>query len=274
MKILYLIIASNDPIHIQDEITQRKTWANESQSEVIWLRGGTDEYFNQESRTLYVKIDEDYKNILSKTILGVKWCIKNVDFDILIRGNVSTYFATSKIRRHFKKIKIKDDLLGGHIDFVSDESKSLDDSVFINGGAIFLTRKAAITLTNLDVQEWDSWPDDFAISRYLITHGVALSQIPRCSLSATGFFSNRIYYRLKSSSNSKMASMRMLSIHKYFEEPRILHKCYQLMLLEINEIKYFKQNFINLQEYCRSIYSVLSIRRLRFLSRIGLRDGF
>ena len=273
MKILYLIIASNDPIHIQDEITQRKTWANESQSEVIWLRGGTDEYLNHESRTLYVKIDEDYKNILRKTILGVKWCIKNVDFDILIRGNVSTYFAISKIRRHFKKLNVKDDLLGGHIDFMSIESRSLDDSLFINGGAIFLTRKAAITLTNLDVQEWDSWPDDFAISRYLITHGVALSQIPRCSLSATGFFSNRIYYRLKSSNNSKMASMRMLRIHKYFEEPRFLHKCYQLILLEINEIKYFKQNFINLQEYCRSIYSVLSIRRLRYLSRIGPRDG-
>ena len=274
MKILYLIIASNDPIHIQDEITQRKTWANESQSEVIWLRGGTDEYFNQESRTLYVKIDEDYKNILSKTILGVKWCIKNVDFDILIRGNVSTYFAISKIRRHFKKLNVKDDLLGGHIDFMSIESRSLDDSLFINGGAIFLTRKAAISLTNLNVQEWDGWPDDFAISRYLITHGVSLSQIPRCSLSATGFFSNRIYYRLKSSNNSKMASMRMLNIHKYFENPRILYKLYQLILLEINEIKYFKQNFINLQEYCRSIYSVLSIRRLRFLSRIGLRDGF
>jgi hypothetical protein len=73
MKIVYLVLASNDQIHQRDAEYQQLTWAknNNSNSSVIWLRGGNEYKFWND--TLEVPLQETYVNILEKTVLGIRW---------------------------------------------------------------------------------------------------------------------------------------------------------------------------------------------------------
>lgn len=66
MRILYLVIASDDPIHIQDENMQRNTWAFKKFNEVIWLRGGDETFFDESKQTLFVKVQRNMRIYLLK----------------------------------------------------------------------------------------------------------------------------------------------------------------------------------------------------------------
>ena len=74
-KIIFLVIASDNPEHVLDESTQKKTWGRDNLEEILWLRGGTKTEFNTDKRTLKVEVSEEYHNILRKTIEGMRWLL-------------------------------------------------------------------------------------------------------------------------------------------------------------------------------------------------------
>lgn len=258
MKLIFLIIASNDLVHVQDELTQRKTWAKSNSIESIWLHGGDTTYFDKYERTLCVPMEEAYKNILPKTLHGLNWCVDNIEFDFLIRANVSTYFEVEKIMEILEKYSPNEDLFGGYLDFIKSSAGNSYHNMFVNGGAIFLSNKTVKRLLRMNFMEWFDKPDDYAISQYLFSQKVKPIQIPRGNLSNTGILSKKPYYRAKSSSNPVMASLRMQSIFDLSEESNPLRRMNHYRVFYKNELKFFQKNFGTVRNYSLNIYSYLS----------------
>jgi hypothetical protein len=116
-NVLFLIIASNNPENVRDLQAQLSTWLGEipSNYQFLIIRGSELSRFNYSLNTLYVPARELYENILLKTSLGICWAIENMDFDLLIRTNVSTYFAIDQLDKIIDKISQKDILRLGKI---------------------------------------------------------------------------------------------------------------------------------------------------------------
>ena len=258
MKVLYLVIASSDPTHLQDELTQRATWASSSSTNSIWLRGGKTTYFNQDSRNLYVDLEETYSNILLKTLKGINWCLANLHFDFMIRANVSTYFDVNRVHSLLHDFSPSRDFFGGYLDFRKNPQNCGLSNVFVNGGALFFSHKTLTRLEKMREEEWTNLPDDYAISQFLLREKVLPTQIPRGNISNTSVLTARAYYRAKSSSNSIMASLRMRILHEIKETSFTLRKLLLYGRFYGNELRYFKANYSNPIGYLYSLYSFLS----------------
>lgn len=268
MKTLFLVIASNNPEHLLDEVSQRETWTCNHLEEVIWLRGSNSTYFDVGNRTLFVDIHEKYEHILEKTLLGMKWCLENLEFDFLVRANVSTYFDVSEINESLRAHKSGGMLLGGHIDFMKIPNARAKP--FINGGAIFMNKKSVLELQKMDIKNWNFLPDDFAISRYLIEKGAKLTRFPRGNISNTGIIRHRMYYRLKSSENGAMASLRMKKLHEIRKADSVSLKTLCVAQFYLQEIRNFRKNFKNPIRYLLSVYSIASSSlRTRITSKVA-----
>jgi hypothetical protein len=264
MKCLYLIIASDNLDHIRDEHSQRKTWAKAIEN-VIWLRGGKQEKFDSINRTLYVDVDETYENILRKTIEGIRWCFENLEFDFLIRSNVSTYFVPERIEGMLSHESPANSFLGGYMEFINDRTISDLNRVFVNGAAIFLSRKTVERLVTMNPALWEGKPDDYAISQYLLSKKVEPKWISRGNIGATSILCNRSFYRLKSSENPVMAEIRMYNLHSIFSSLKTLELFKATTKYYWDEVKNARVNHRSIKRYCASVYSI-------FVSKIKYRE--
>jgi hypothetical protein len=221
MKVIFLVIASEDPVHERDLATQRETWAKNLPEgfRVVWLRGSNEQQVELRDDTLFVPCPELYGNILEKTILGVNLLIEKFDFDILIRTNVSTYFNPERLRAELTKDRYSKRFFGGYIDRTKGgyfgESVSLE---YISGTGIFLSRIAAERLSALDYRTYRNIPDDVAISHFLEGMDVRKTRMARNNLGSTHIFVPSYYIRAKSSAASELASVRMRLIDSYFDQ--------------------------------------------------------
>lgn len=225
MRVIFLVIASEDPVHQNDLEIQRRTWASSmpSDSRVIWLRGSEGNTATMDGDTLFVPCKERYENILEKTILGIRYVIDNLDFDVLIRTNVSTYFDINRLTREFeKKIYLKP-FVGGYIDKTKGNYFGNRRAFeYISGTGIFLSKDAAFTLSQLKLDEFRASPDDVAISHYLSAKGVRLVRMNRNNLASTHLFFPCFFTRAKSSVDSSLAGKRMVLLHEYFTSQTFL----------------------------------------------------
>jgi hypothetical protein len=268
MKTLFLVIASNNSEHLLDEATQRETWTYNQSEGVIWLRGAESTYFDAGSSTLFVSINEKYENILEKTLLGMKWCLYNLEFDFLVRANVSTYFDVSKVNESLYVYRSHSMFIGGHIDFMKIPNSRTEP--FVNGGAIFMNKRSVLELQEMDISSWLSVPDDFAISKYFVEKGAKLTSLPRGNISNTGIIRYRMYYRLKSSENGAMASLRMKLLHKILTTDSAWLKTIYITQFYVQEIRNFRCNFKNPIRYLLSVYSTISSSvRARMISKVA-----
>ena len=243
MKLIFLVIASEDSIHEQDLLTQKETWVASLPKDVsaVWLRGHNSRKFNFDGETLYVPCPELYGNILEKTILGVKYITDNVDFDILVRTNVSTYFNTKKTLSELAKKRFSEDFFGGYI----DKSKGgyfgrKDSQDYISGTGIFLSRAAAKKLSSLDFKDYQGIPDDVAISHFLDLSGMKKIRMSRNNLGSTHIFIPSYYIRAKSSAVSSLASDRMRLIDSFFNQRSLNGKLKSYRRIVSFEIEAFR----------------------------------
>ena len=191
MKIIFLVIASEDPVHQNDLLAQTNTWVSslDQNSRVVWLRGHSGLDFKFESDTLYVPCAESYQNILEKTVLGIRYIEMNLDFDIIIRTNVSTYFHIRKLRHLLTSPLFEHDFFGGFIE--KTKGAYFGGSVnykFISGTGIFLSRAAVSKLAELNYLEFEGVPDDVAISHFLMHKQINRIPMTRSNLSSTHVF--------------------------------------------------------------------------------------
>lgn len=256
MRVIFLVIASENPVHQQDLEIQRRTWASsvDSGSKVIWLRGSESIVATMEDDTLFVPCKELYENILEKTILGIRYVIENYDFDVLVRTNVSTYFDSTRLTHELEKKIYSKPFVGGYLDKTNGNYFGNRRAFeYISGTGIFLSRSVAFTLSQLNSDEFRNSPDDVAISHYLSTKGVRLVRMNRNNLASTHIFFPSFFTRAKSSADSSLAGRRMVLIHEYFTSSELLNRIkitYKIFKLEISaflthpepKIRYFQRN--------------------------------
>jgi hypothetical protein len=263
MKVIFLVIASEDPVHEHDLKTQRETWAKNlpEDFQVVYLRGSDKQQVEFRDGTLYVACPELYGNILQKTILGIRYLIENFDFDILIRTNVSTYFNLERLRVELTKERYAKKFFGGYIDRTKGgyfgELASLE---YISGTGIFLSRTAADGLSALDYRTYRNIPDDVAISNLLEGMAIRKIRMTRNNLGSTHIFVPSYYIRAKSSAVSELASARMRLIDSYFAQNTFIRtfRAYLVIFrLEFHafwvhpepKIRYLQRNRIVLQSF-------------------------
>jgi hypothetical protein len=241
MKIIILIIASNDVVHENDLQTQFKTWISNCPRDirVIVLRGWENDFYKFENNVLFVPCREDYSSILTKTILGIRYILQNLDFEILIRTNVSTYYEPKKLLIELNQPRYKKDFAGGYVDRSSQKVFNTKNSFeYISGTGIFLSKNVAKIVSELDPEVYNNIFDDIAISHYLQKQNVQIIRLPRNNLHSTHFFIPTFHIRMKNSFNPMTASVRMKLVHDFFQARNInqkLHIYWKICSNEFNE---------------------------------------
>jgi hypothetical protein len=246
---LFMILGSDALENESDLEMQKQTWLDDllpTQGYLI-LRGSPLDSVSLIEDELYLPVIESYKNILPKTILGMKWALENSDFDVLIRTNVSTYFPPSKVEVITRSIDKGSRFFGGYVTRCQLPGKTQRDTAeYVAGTALVLTRPTVQILCDQDWKIYYGWPDDLAISMILQKEGVSPERLRRNHLSQLHFFLPAFQIRLKTSSVSSLASKRMKSIHGYFHATNILDKFGWYVRISMNEIGYA---LINRQEF-------------------------
>lgn len=266
MRVVFLVIASEDPVHQNDLEIQRQTWASSipMESRVIWLRGSRESVATLEGDTLFVPCKELYENILEKTILGIRYVTENLEFDILVRTNVSTYFDYKRLINELTKKIYSNPFVGGYVDKTKGHyfgnNKAFE---YISGTGIFLSMGAALTLAQLNSVEFRGIPDDVAISHFLSTKSLRLVRMNRNNLASTHLFLPSFFTRTKSSTDSALAGKRMVLIHEYFNTKanlgrvKILLKMFKLEIAALRahpepKIRYFQRNRVVLSSFIKT----------------------
>lgn len=239
MNCLIMIISSDNYINEQDRIAQQVTWVNRNTNfRILWLRGNTKE-FSFEKNILRVPCIESNSNILKKTILGFQWALNNIEFDFLIRVNVSTYLNLDKLYNYLLKLPSNQNVAYGYPEITNRDITYGKSIEFLSGACLIFTRQAVISLINSEYKSFMKYPDDVAISMLLRQMNCKLSYISRNNLSVTFLFIPNFYIRAKSSEISTLTAKRMLYIHEYYSTSGWLNKMLAYLngvFVEINHI--------------------------------------
>ena len=201
-------------------MSQLNTWAHRDSDDIsiLWLRGSDQTHFSLVARELYVPCREDYSKILEKTVLGIKFALEHIEFDVLVRSNVSTYFDLNRMIKELSRVEYKSDFCGGYVDKTKggyfDNPASFE---YLSGTGIFMSRTYAQLLSNLNVSEFTDIPDDVAISEFFKRLGSRRIRMKRNNLSSTHIFFPSFHIRAKSSTDSDLAGRRMVLLNRYFE---------------------------------------------------------
>lgn len=266
MRVVFLVIASDDPIHQTDLEIQKQTWVKTipDNFRVIWLRGSEVSITTLDGDTLFVPCKELYENILEKTILGIRFLLENLDFDILIRTNVSTYFDSKRLIKELNKTYFSGSFVGGYFDKTNGKFFNHESTFeYISGTGMFMSRNAALTLSEMNIEVFRHSPDDVAISHYLMSREVSLIRMSRGNLSSTHFFIPSSFIRAKSSTDSSLAGRRMVFLHEYFTSDNFrsrLSTIFKIIRLEISaflthpepKIRYIQRNRVVIVSFIKT----------------------
>lgn len=269
-RVLYVILASNDPTNERDLFMQRNTWLQSipKKSQFVILRGHEKSEFRFDGETLFVPIPESYENILAKTIMGFNWILENVEFDLLVRTNVSTYYDVSRIDKILHRIKLDSLEFGGFVEFSNFDLNGVSEvEKFITGTGIYLTRPSVLKLANLDVKEFRRVPEDLSISRYLNGNNAKMISFPRVNLHSTHILLPGFQTRLKSSEISELASVRFQSLFNFYRESTLLGKTLCFMRALRIEFTYIHLDYFHFKFYVLRNYYIFRLNMIRLMSR-------
>ena len=270
IKIVYLAIASDDSIHKNDEQSQRDTFVRDLHvdSTIYWLHGSSNANTYIVDSHMYVNVEETYTNILQKTVAGIQYLTDFVDFDLIIRTNVSTYFEDSKIRQMIRNINFSEHFLGGYVEACRDYfGNSKESFTFVSGTGIFLTKTSAKSLCELNYQEYMGIPDDVAISHFMKRKGYAITRLRRSNFSYLHFLIGTTYVRLKSSVHSNLASQRFHLIYSSRSSRRLSRKAWFFLLLHLNELRFLDYRLIGFFKYMQRFFVYLHYDILAWTNR-------
>ena len=177
----------------------------------------------------------------------MKWALENSNFEILVRTNVSTYFPPNKIERVSRSINKSKLFLGGYVDLCQMPGENKKENVeFVAGTGIILTRPTVQMLCDTDWNIYAKLPDDLAISIALRDAGIFPTRFRRNNLSQLHIFIPALQIRLKTSSVSKLASLRMENIYRFYCASSVISKLRWYLVIAIGEFRFL---FANWEEF-------------------------
>uniref|UniRef100_A0A6C0EP84 Uncharacterized protein n=1 Tax=viral metagenome TaxID=1070528 RepID=A0A6C0EP84_9ZZZZ len=118
--------------------------------------------YNPETQILTVPGKESLiPGILEKTLSGIEYCLKNFEFDILIRSNMSTVIDYDELKKQILTINKP---YGGHVWQINIEGHCFN---FVSGCCIVLNKDICNYLINNKTNLLYHLPDDVAIGKLL-----------------------------------------------------------------------------------------------------------
>jgi hypothetical protein len=267
MKITYLALCSDSLPYSKHREAQQLTWADES-TDTFWLVGnGPDpQKVLREGNSLVVGISEEFENILEKTILSFRWAIENNPSEFYIRTNTSTYISDSALRSTISNIGSIEHYAAGALGKTRDSDQfGLKGGIFIAGNMMIFSHKTAELLSKMDSLKFKGVPDDVAISMYFQKNGVTFSQVHRNDLTDYKGFRPGLQHRVKSWSDPKVTSARMIEVHQFYKTTGIERVKSSLNLTRNEILRYeiefpvtnFRRLGMNTKNFLRNLYSLL-----------------
>ena len=264
-KVLFLIIASSNPENEIDLKAQLSTWLSDLplNYEFLILRGSDANAFYFEENTLRIPVPERYENILAKTIYGIEWALQHFEFDILIRTNVSTYFAQKYLDKIVLKVDLNSNYFGGYIERCKDPFNQNQMTIpFVTGTALVMTKSVAEILSKMPTIDFGGIPDDVAISNFVRQQEIKVRPLKRNNFSQLHFFLPTFQIRLKTSKNSQLASKRMFDVHDFFTERRMIRKPFRYLFVMGKELTYIDFQLSSSVDYLSRLRTSLTYKFL------------
>jgi hypothetical protein len=272
IKVLFLILASENAENQQDLNAQLKTWVQVMPENYNYLvfRGWEKDEYSLEGNTLYIPVKERYENILAKTVLGLKWVCQNLNFDFVIRTNVSTFFSIKLVEKMIFEVCNENNFFGGYIErCINPLSKSLEKVPYVTGTALVMSKKCAFQLSEMQFEKFQGIPEDFSISMFLKDNNVIVTPLSRNNLSSHHIFIPSFQIRVKTSKNSDLASKRMLDINNYFNEAKLTNKVFKYITIQCKEVSYSQITFKSIPDYLQRL--IVSIKNYVFRKKVWVR---
>jgi len=239
-------LAGGDTSHTRDILSTRNSWLKALPSESSYFELYSDPHLKEtdiRENEIWANCGAEYKDILRKTVISLQALGPKLDeFDFIIRTNVSSYFDHLRIEKLLQRYQNYEYFYGGYI----EEFKSVNGNKtpFVSGAAIFWNSKTARIISGLNPDEYADFPDDVAFSKLMKKNKVQTTFLQRGNICLHSFFTIAPYYRLKSSTHSELAGIRIQNYHKFTFEKRIFQKIKILLKHQKIELSYTNQKDI------------------------------
>jgi len=258
MRFVYLIMAGGQSEHLNDEQTQRLTWATRVpiNSKVVWVKGSNSSNIEYINATLFIPVSQNAPDgILKRSILAINWCLDNFDFDFIIRSNVSTFFEPKLIHTTIpNKMNMTKPFIGGYVESTKGNYLGVvGKNNFISGSGIFMNRAACLQIASLPIFNYKGIPDDVAITAFARIEGIGVTRLIRSNIGYHHYFFPAFFTRCKSSINNELASKRMNLINSYWISTNGMRRTKARLLILHFETKNIHINYKSAVEYLNRV---------------------
>jgi len=182
MRILIAIISSNThPVYWQNKEVLQKQTLPEGFDRVFLEYSSAVTEITLSGETLLLPGVESGLGILHKTIDGLEYLLQKMEYDFIIRTNLSTYWRFDLLIPYFAKAK-KQGHYAGYIGYAGG-------SGFVSGAGIIMSNDVAYILINNKEKLYErAWVDDINIGRFLGSCKIGLIPHMRNDISSLADF--------------------------------------------------------------------------------------
>ena len=190
LKIIVLVLSSDEYPAWLNRIFQRKTWSrvNNKNIEVIFYKGGAKEVLYNK-KTLHLKSGTKFSEIGYKTLDSFDWVEKNIEYDLVFRTSASSYVdiqnLISYVKRNFQK--------NFYAGVKTTANYFKNDITFAAGSGYFLD-KNLIKLILKNRNQWDHrLIDDVALGKLMSDLNISLIHFDRNSINSFPLYDQMNY---------------------------------------------------------------------------------
>jgi hypothetical protein len=217
MKVVILVLSTDNKIYNSLEQTIRETWANyiPDNVEIFYYYGGA-EKFNVVGDRIFCKTKESFENIGYKTLDSFEYIYDNFEFDYIFRTNSSSYVNIDKMLK-FLEDKNREKFYCAR---VNTEVKS--GIIFGSGSGYFLSKD----VVKLVLEISDKWNhnliDDVALGKLLLESDIKIFPSKRFDINNLNSidvsrFIDHFHFRCKSLDHERIEDSDIINfLHKHF----------------------------------------------------------
>lgn len=276
MRIIYLPLYAETNPFIEHKAAQALTCFKCCINDVYWIAGSDNcgAHFDKNSRILTLPVPEKFENIYTKTLVAFNWILENQEFDYVIRTNTSTYFETTKVEAFVRDLGYPKTLAAGQFgNSPLTPSAKINQGLFLAGTAILVSKELLSEIVLVDDTDWNSLPDDVAISMSISHLGVPFKELPRLDITDYRTFSPKTHYRIKSWNNNQVTIDRFYELENLLKT-KISRRFQTIMRFNFREFRRYREDFpvrygVNSIRCLRQILRYFKINRFTWLWILG-----
>lgn len=161
----------NSKEFVNEEKVVRQTWASDIISgkypgmKLMFYKGNKNKSEKLDGDTLYVDVDDSLDGTYEKTIKTLRWCLKNEEFDFIVKTNTTTYINVELLSKFINKLPNGDKHIYGSTYIINNSS---NDVLYFRGN--FAVWSKNIVNDIIKSYKKRKSVDDGAIGRHLCVY--------------------------------------------------------------------------------------------------------